>query len=101
MSLSRIISDDDKQLTIVLDDKFDFGKVQDFRNAYEADSSNITKIVIDLSNTEYMDSSALGMLLNMHKIMTPQVTEFSIINSRPQVLKILQISRFDKKFTII
>jgi HptB-dependent secretion and biofilm anti anti-sigma factor len=100
MSLDRIFSDDGKQLTIVLDEKFDFGKVQDFRNAYENHSEELTRIVIDLSQTEYMDSSALGMLLNMQKIMSARVKEFSIINCRPQVLKILQISRFDKKFII-
>jgi anti-anti-sigma factor len=100
MSLDRIISDDGKQLTIVLDEKFDFGKVQDFRTAYESNSEGLTRIVIDLSQTEYMDSSALGMLLNMHKIMSARISEFSIVNCRPQVLKILQISRFDKKFVI-
>lgn len=100
MSLERIFSDDGKQLTIVLDEKFDFGKVQDFRNAYESQSEDLIRIVIDLGQTEYMDSSALGMLLNMQKIMSSRVKEFSIINCRPQVLKILQISRFDKKFII-
>ena len=47
-----------------------------------------------------MDSSALGMLLNMQKTMMSQVSKFSIVNCRPQVAKILKISRFDKKFEI-
>ena len=47
-----------------------------------------------------MDSSALGMLLNMQKCWPPHVSSFQIINSRPQIQKVLKISRFDKKFEI-
>lgn len=84
----------------MLDDKFDFGKVQDFRDAYASTSEALQTVVVDLRRTEYMDSSALGMLLNMHKILNSQVQDFKIINCQPQVLKILSISRFDKKFDI-
>ena len=100
MSLEKTLSSDGKTLTILMDEKFDFGKVQDFRVAYGTDTENVTEIVIDLANTEYMDSSALGMLLNMQKTMMNQVQKFSIVNCRPQVAKILKISRFDKKFEI-
>jgi anti-anti-sigma factor len=47
-----------------------------------------------------MDSSALGMLLNMKKTLEDKVTVFEITNCQPQLKKILQISRFDKKFDI-
>lgn len=100
MSLERELSADGKTLTIYMDEKFDFGKVQDFRMAYGSDNEDVTAINIDLSKTEYMDSSALGMLLNMQKSMSSKVSSFSIRNCRPQVAKILKISRFDKKFDI-
>ena len=100
MSVERTLSSDGKVLTIIMDEKFDFGKVQDFRNAYGSDTDNVQEIRVDLENTEYMDSSALGMLLNMRKSMSDQVSTFKIINCRPQVAKILKISRFDKKFDI-
>ena len=48
-----------------------------------------------------MDSSALGMLLNMQKTLGDSVKSFKITHSRPQVLKILQIARFNKKFEIV
>lgn len=100
MSLEKILSSEGKVLTIMMDEKFDFGKVQDFRLAYGTDTDDVKEIIIDLANTEYMDSSALGMLLNMQKTMMNQVESFKIVNCRPQVAKILKISRFDKKFTI-
>ena len=100
MSLEKILSSEGEVLTIMMDEKFDFGKVQDFRLAYGTDTEKVKEIIIDLANTEYMDSSALGMLLNMQKTMMNQVDTFKIVNCRPQVAKILKISRFDKKFTI-
>lgn len=100
MSLERVFSDDGKELTIFLEEKFDFGKVQDFRVAYSEGNEGVTGIVINLQETEYMDSSALGMLLNMQKSLMDSVTSFKISHCRPQVLKILQVARFDKKFHI-
>lgn len=80
--------------------KFDFSKVEDFRNAYGELNNDVGHITVDLSRTEYMDSSALGMLLNMQKTLAEKELSYSIENARPQVAKILQISRFDKKFEI-
>lgn len=98
MSLETQLSTDEKILTIHMEEKFDFGKVQDFRDAYLNVSDSVKTIVVDLANTEYMDSSALGMLLNMQKTMADKINQFKIVHSRPQVAKILKISRFDKKF---
>ena len=100
MALEAQLSADEKSLVIKMDDKFDFGKVQDFRNAYSNLPTSVTHVEVDLSETEYMDSSALGMLLNMQKVLKDTVTKYAITNARPQVLKILTISRFDKKFDI-
>lgn len=100
MALETQLSADEKSFTIVMDDKFDFGKVQDFRQAYINVPDSVKLVEVDLADTEYMDSSALGMLLNMQKTLKDQVSTFTIVNCRPQVLKILTISRFDKKFDV-
>ncbi|WP_333970629.1 STAS domain-containing protein [Alteromonas mediterranea] len=88
--------------TLVIDvgTKFDFSKVEDFRNSYDKVDDDVAHIAVDLSQTEYMDSSALGMLLNMQKSLANKELSYSIENARPQVAKILKISRFDKKFDI-
>lgn len=100
MSLDRNFSADGKVLTIFVEDKFDFGKVQDFRLAYSEGNEGVYSVIINLQKTEYMDSSALGMLLNMQKSLKGSVTSFKIVHCRPQVLKILHIARFAKKFEI-
>ncbi|WP_018692706.1 STAS domain-containing protein [Algicola sagamiensis] len=100
MSLNKHLSQDGKQLTIQIKGKFDFNMVQMFRDAYEDVGENRPTVVIDLRETDYMDSSALGMLLNMQKTLDNKVDGFRISNCQPQIKKILQISRFDKKFSI-
>lgn len=100
MSLSAELSEDGKLFTIQINGKFDFNLVQAFRSAYSDIGSNKPRVVVDLRETEYMDSSALGMLLNMQKNLGENVEAIRIANCRPQIKKILQISRFDKKFEI-
>lgn len=100
MSLSKSLSPDGKTFTIQINGKFDFNLVQEFRAAYIDIGNDKPKVVVDLRDTEYMDSSALGMLLNMQKNLGPKASSIAISNCRPQIKKILQISRFDKKFDI-
>ena len=97
MPVEVALSSDDTELTISIVGRFDFELVQEFRAAY-ADKKDLI-YTIDMRATEHMDSSALGMLLNMRKTLG-DVTKISIINCRPQIKKILTISRFDKKFNI-
>lgn len=97
MPVESNLSSDAKTLTIGVAGRFDFEMVQDFRNAYSEHKD--VSYVIDMRSTEHMDSSALGMLLNMRKTLG-DTASISIVNCRPQIKKILTISRFDKKFRI-
>ncbi|KPH56694.1 anti-anti-sigma factor [Pseudoalteromonas porphyrae] len=100
MSLSKSASADGTTLTIQIKGKFDFNLVQSFRQAYAGINDTTVRVVVDLRETDYMDSSALGMLLNMKKTLGTSVNAIHISNCQPQLKKILQISRFDKKFDI-
>ncbi|WP_417689811.1 STAS domain-containing protein [Pseudidiomarina sp.] len=100
MSVSRHLTSDGKELTISIHGKFDFGVVNDFRRAYSSLGDETPRVYIDLRETEYLDSSALGMLLNMRKAINENVESIHIINCRTEVRNILDISRFDKLFII-
>ncbi len=99
MTINTEISND-TTLVIHVGEKFDFSLVDKFRKAYEGMPAEIKQIDVDLSATQYMDSSALGMLLNMQKVLAGRQLTYRIINSRPQIARILEISRFNKKFDI-
>jgi len=100
MSIEKSLSADGRTLTIKMDSKFDFSKVKDFRETYEDAGENLSTVIVDLARTEYMDSSALGMMLNMQKTLSGQTVDYKIQNCQEQVARILKISRFDKKFDI-
>ena len=100
MSVTVESSNEGKQVKIAISGNFDFTVVQDFRKTYMDINGDDTDVTVDMRETEYMDSSALGMLLNMKKHIGETTEGIKIINCRPQVKKILDISRFDKKFNI-
>ena len=91
----------EKDLTITLGETFDFNCVEDFRNAYANNEAGQRRsYVVDFRNTHYIDSSALGMLINLQKYAQERNSQVRLINPSPQIRKILAISRFDKKFAI-
>lgn len=99
MDISVIRSED--PIAIRLGDRFDFGSVEQFRKAYEALADVRSKTIhIDFKHAQYMDSSALGMLINAKSFFTDQDVKLRIVNASDQIKKILAISRFDKKFEI-
>jgi len=90
------VDKNDNDVVIHLHNKFDFSGADDFKNAYEEyDGDNY---IIDFRDTDYMDSSGLGMLLNMKRNLPGK--PISLINCKAQIKKILIISRFEEQFTI-
>lgn len=86
---------------IVLDDVFDFKRVEEFRNCYEGiDLELCENISVDFTHTRYMDSSALGMLLNIKSFFKDAGISVKIVSVNEQIRKILIISRFDQRFVI-
>jgi len=84
-----------------LGERFDFGMVDQFRKCYEdLDEMKSKSLVIDFANTRYMDSSALGMLINARSFFSDSKVKIKIINTNDQIKKIFSISRFDTKFDI-
>ena len=100
MSVESDVSLDGKKLTIVVKGRFDFGSHQTFRDAYERFYKVPESYVVDLKETTYMDSSALGMLLLLRDHAGGDQSEVRVVNSNSDVRKILAISNFDKLFNI-
>ncbi|MCK6187508.1 MULTISPECIES: STAS domain-containing protein [unclassified Pseudomonas] len=100
MSVESEVSLDGKKLTIAIKGRFDFGSHQMFRDAYERFYKVPELYVIDLKETTYMDSSALGMLLLLRDHAGGDESQVMVINTSSDVRKILAISNFDKLFDI-
>ena len=64
MPLSHRTIEEGMRIDILIDGRFDYMLAQDFRGIYEAQSEDTpVDYHIDLSATDFMDSTALGMLL--------------------------------------
>ena len=100
MSVMSEVSLDGKKLTIAIKGRFDFGSHQVFRDAYERFYKVPELYVVDLKDTTYMDSSALGMLLLLRDHAGGDDAEVQVININSGVRQILAISNVDKLFDI-
>lgn len=100
MTITSLPSTDGQELTIVISGRFDFGAHQEFRNAYERVSSTPRRYVVDLKDTTYLDSSALGMLLLLRDHAGGDSAQIRLLNCKPDVRKILAISNFEQLFQI-
>jgi anti-anti-sigma factor len=88
-----------KTLTLVVTGDFKFDLYHEFRDAFSKTEKGI-QLIIDLRHVTSMDSSAMGMLLNMKETLDRGDREIHLRSAPPHLLKLLQISRFDKKFII-
>ena len=99
MSITTSQSEDGKQVTIHVSGRFDFAAHQDFLRAYKQHPPGEKAFIVDLKNTDYMDSSAMGMLLQLREYgKKDKATE--LINGNDGVCEILRIANFDKIFTV-
>ncbi len=96
-SINSIVSGDTTTLVVAGDFKFDlYGEFRAQLGSVEAKS----KLVLDLGKVTSMDSSAMGMLLNMKQSLGRGDREIRIVNAPDNILKLLLMARFDRKFEI-
>lgn len=100
MGIHAQLSADGQVLTIEVRGRFDFGSHTSFRTAYESVAVRPKRYVIDLALTQYLDSSALGMLLLLREHAGGDNAKIKLIHCQPDVKKILTIANFDKLFQI-
>jgi anti-anti-sigma factor len=93
-------SENQKELTIKINGRFDFSCHQDFRKSYEDLDTEPQSYIIDMRDTSYLDSSALGMLLLLRDHAGGDQAKITIAHCNDDVKKILTISNFEQLFTI-
>ncbi|MFK5894233.1 MAG: STAS domain-containing protein [Pseudomonadota bacterium] len=87
-------------VTISITGRFDFSSHKDFRQAYSDSDGASSTYVVDMSATEYIDSSALGMLLLLREHAGSEQSKITIRNATSEVKDILIVSNFDKLFDL-
>ena len=100
MSVNKKVSDDNIKVEITIEGRFDFSLHQKFRDAYSTCKEKNVNFILNLSETTYMDSSALGMILLLKD--HAESCSGKVIISKPSesVNKILEIAQFHRLLTI-
>lgn len=88
-----------RRLTLAIRGRFDFSVHQDFRNK-AADLAGLGEVTIDLRETSYLDSSALGMLLLLHDACTAVNITPAIVGCNKAVRQVLEVASFQQLFSI-
>ena len=93
---------DAAKATIKLDGRFDFNTHREFRGAYEPLITDAAArgVVVDFSGVDYLDSSALGMLLMLRDKASGAGKEVTLRSVRGSVKQVLDIANFSKLFKI-
>lgn len=87
---------------IRLQGRFDFNAHREFREAIDAALADAAgrEVVVDLAEVDYLDSSALGMLLMLRDKAKGLGSNVSLTNCRGAVKQVLDIANFGKLFAI-
>lgn len=87
---------------LVLNGRFDFSSHREFRNACDEalQTPEIKVIEADFSRVDYLDSSALGMLLLLREKAQNANLTVSLINCTGLVQQVLDVANFQRLFSI-
>jgi anti-anti-sigma factor len=98
MGINMTVSEGGGKVTIAVTGKFDFQLYDEFRASYANTAGNGVAYVVDLSATDYLDSSALGMLLLLREHAGGETSNIEIRQPSADVRKILAVANFGKLF---
>lgn len=98
---TNVQKDADKAV-VKLVGRFDFNTHRDFRGAYEPliIDPEVRSVSVDFSGVDYLDSSALGMLLMLRDKLGGVNKEVALTGVRGNVKQVIDIANFSKLFKI-
>ncbi|MGR8929044.1 MAG: STAS domain-containing protein [Gammaproteobacteria bacterium] len=91
---------EEEVLKIRVTGRFDFSLHKEFRDAANQVTPKTKSIEVNLAAVDYLDSSALGMLLLLRDKVQGAQSNVQIKGANKDVKKILEIANFDKLFTL-
>ena len=101
MSVRRELFDDGKKVQINISGRFDYKLSQEFRDTYrQIPGQEGIAYYVNLSEADYMDSSALGMLLLLREHAKCRGGTVYIEKPSEQINNILKVANFEQLFTI-
>lgn len=99
-SVSSSVSDHKGVLS--LSGRFDFSIHRDFRANYESilGATGVKELDVNLNGVDYIDSSALGMLLLLREKATEKNIKMKLLYPKDSVRQVLEVANFGRLFDI-
>jgi len=96
------ISKHEGAVRMSLQGRFDFNAHREFRGSYDAviNDAEVREVEVDLGGVDYLDSSALGMLLLLKERAAAAHKTVALSNCRGMVAQVLEVANFNKLFNI-
>jgi len=91
-----------QKATITLVGRFDFTLHKEFRDTTQRllQENELSEIEINLRDVDYLDSSALGILLLLKDRAAQKGATIGIVGCRENIRQILEIANFNKLFSV-
>lgn len=70
----------------------------DFKQAYQNEPTTVKRYIVDMQGVNYLDQSALAMLVELKEYAKMRHSEVGIINMQDAVLRIFHVLQFHKVF---
>lgn len=93
------VKEENNLVNIKMPKEFNFNCYKEFRDIYMK-APNSQKFKLDFSMTDFVDSSALGMLLQLREYTGEKSEQVLLVNSSDSVKNIFKVANFDKLFTV-
>jgi len=100
MAIKTKISEDGTIFTITISGRFDITAYKDFGESYKDKLESVSKWIIDMAEVEYVDSSALGMLLMLRERAGGGKADINVVNLNSDLKKIFTTANFHKLFSM-
>lgn len=83
-----------------LDDRIDAaGAIQFKEQMRDLTAASSSRVILDLSNVQFLDSSGLGAVVSVMKLLAP-ARKLELAGLTPTVEKVFRLTRMDTVFTI-
>lgn len=100
--MQAVVNRDGAKAVVKLSGRFDFNTHRDFRNACDplVADAGIREIQVEFSEVDYLDSSALGMLLMLRDKASGVGKDVALAGVKGNVKQVMDIANFSKLFKI-
>jgi anti-anti-sigma factor len=94
------VKKDGREASLRIHSDFVFDVNREFRDAYQALPPH-TRFTIDMTQTNYMDSAGLGMLIQLREYAGQDNSRIRLIGVNDTIRNILNVANFSRLFEIV